>query len=282
MSGAVEMEAAAIAGAALRKLGDARASKPGAVFTSDLSVNEFLLVSEVGFRPLGLVVGSSVYHTGTQLGPLRYNKELDVLSRAMADGRELAMSRMQLEAATLGASGVVGVRLKVLRHDFGSELAEFVAIGTAVLAEQKLAAHRQYWRDVKGQPFTSNLSGQDFCALIRAGYAPLGMVVGCCVYHVAHRRPGEIVGNLRSNVEIEQFTRGVYDARELAMGRIQAAAIKLKAEGIVAMELHQNSHEWGSHTTEFLAVGTAIKPLRGNHEINRPTMVLDLQDQTFH
>jgi uncharacterized protein YbjQ (UPF0145 family) len=278
MSAAVELEAAAIAEAALRKLGDVGASKPGAVFTSDLSVNEFLLVSEVGFRPLGLVAGSSVYHTGTQIGPLRNNQELDVLSRAMADGRELAMSRMQLEAATLGASGVVGVRLKVLRHDFGSELAEFVAIGTAVLAEQKLAAHRQYWRDVKGQPFTSNLSGQDFCALIRAGYAPLGMVVGCCVYHVAHRRPGEIIGNLRSNVEIEQFTRGLYDARELAMGRIQSAAIKLKAEGIVAMELNQNSHEWGSHTTEFLAVGTAIKPLRGNHDTSRPTMVLDLQN----
>ena len=35
-------------------------------FTSDLSVNEFLLVKEVGFQPLGLVMGSSIYHIALQ------------------------------------------------------------------------------------------------------------------------------------------------------------------------------------------------------------------------
>src|SRR5712692_11208344 len=34
------------------------------LFTSDLSVNEFLLVREAGFDPVGLVVGSSIYHIG--------------------------------------------------------------------------------------------------------------------------------------------------------------------------------------------------------------------------
>ena len=38
----------------------------GGLFTSDLSVNEFLLVKEAGFDPLGLVVGSSIYHIGFQ------------------------------------------------------------------------------------------------------------------------------------------------------------------------------------------------------------------------
>ena len=32
------------------------------LFTSDLSVNEFLLVREAGFEPVGMVVGSSIYH----------------------------------------------------------------------------------------------------------------------------------------------------------------------------------------------------------------------------
>ena len=36
------------------------------LFTSDLSVNEFLLIKEVGFHPLGFVMGSSIYHTGIQ------------------------------------------------------------------------------------------------------------------------------------------------------------------------------------------------------------------------
>ena len=35
-------------------------------FTSDLSVNEFLLVKEAGFQPLGLVMGSSIYSIGAQ------------------------------------------------------------------------------------------------------------------------------------------------------------------------------------------------------------------------
>ena len=36
------------------------------LFTSDLSVNEFLLVKEAGFHPLGFVMGSSIYHIGIQ------------------------------------------------------------------------------------------------------------------------------------------------------------------------------------------------------------------------
>ncbi len=40
------------------------------LYTSDLSVNEFLLVTEAGFDPVGLVVGSSIFHIGFQVaGP---------------------------------------------------------------------------------------------------------------------------------------------------------------------------------------------------------------------
>ena len=38
------------------------------VFTSDFSVNEFLLVRKAGFEPIGLCVGSCVYHVGIQYG----------------------------------------------------------------------------------------------------------------------------------------------------------------------------------------------------------------------
>jgi hypothetical protein len=37
-----------------------------AFFTSDLSVDEFLLVEQAGFQALGLVLGSSIYHVGFQ------------------------------------------------------------------------------------------------------------------------------------------------------------------------------------------------------------------------
>ena len=42
------------------------AQNKAGLFTSDLSVREFLLVKQAGFDPLGLVVGSSIYHIGYQ------------------------------------------------------------------------------------------------------------------------------------------------------------------------------------------------------------------------
>ena len=102
------------------------------LFTSDLSINEFLLVRQAGFRPLGLVIGSSIYHIGIQMASYRQNQELTVLSQAMYEARELAMTRMEEEADQLGADGIVGVRLDIGRYEWGENLAEFIAVGTAV------------------------------------------------------------------------------------------------------------------------------------------------------
>jgi uncharacterized protein YbjQ (UPF0145 family) len=262
---------------AMRRLAELRPGQPGSLFTSDLSVNEFLLVREVGFRPLGLVLGSSIYHVGLQVARWGKSQELDVLSQAMYHARELAMTRMEAEAHELGADGIVGVRLDVEMKEFGADIAEFIAVGTAVKAEPGAGGGGvSNWRNNKGIPFTSDLSGQDFWTLIRAGYAPLGMVMGSCVYHIAHQRLGTKMGNIGRNVEIEQFTQALYDARELAMARMQAEAEELKAEGIVGVQLRQHSHAWGSHTTEFFAIGTAVRPLREDHVIPTPTMVLTL------
>jgi uncharacterized protein YbjQ (UPF0145 family) len=257
---------------AMKRLAELKPGKAGSIFTSDLSVNEFLLVREAGFRPLGLVLGSSIYHVGLQVGRWGKNQELNVLSQAMYHARELAMSRMEAEADQLGADGIVGVRLDVEFKEFGADIAEFIAVGTAVKADEMPGT----WRNNKNQPFTSDLSGQDFWTLIRAGYAPLGMVMGSCVYHIAHQRFGSVLSNVGRNVEIEQFTQALYDARELAMTRMQTEAEELHAEGIVGVQLRQHSHTWGSHTTEFFAIGTAVRPLRADHVIERPTMVLSL------
>lgn len=258
---------------AMRRLSHMRPEGRTPLFTSDLSVNEFLLVREAGFRPLGLVLGSSVYHVGFQLARWGRNQELDVLSTAMYHARELAMTRMEAEANVLGADGIVGVRLEIEFKEFGSDLAEFIAVGTAVKAEQP-----GEWRNNTGKPFTSDLSGQDFWTLVQAGYAPLGMVMGTCVYHIAHQRFWRAVGNIGQNVEIPQFTEALYDARELAMTRMQTEAEQLDAEGIVGVQLLSLPHRWGGHTTEFFAIGTAVKPLRADHTIAKPQLVLPLTD----
>jgi len=258
---------------AIKRLQEMRQGQATALFTSDLSVNEFLLVREAGFRPVGLVFGSSIYHVGIQVGRWSSNQELEKLTQAMYHARELAMERMQSEAEVLGADGIVGVRLDVEFKEFGSDIAEFIAVGTAVSADD-----RSFNWQSTGRPFTSDLSGQDFWTLIQAGYAPIEMVMGTCVYHIAHQGMRKSMGNFGQNVEIPVFTEALYDARELAMSRMQAEAEAAHAEGIVGVKLLSLPHRWGGHTTEFFSIGTAVKPLRENHIIAKPQMVLPLTD----
>jgi uncharacterized protein YbjQ (UPF0145 family) len=241
-------------------------------FTSDLSVNEFLLVKQAGFDPLGLVIGSSIYHIGYQQSSWKQSMEMAVLSQAMYEARELAMTRMEEEADQLGADGIVGVRLDVGRYEWGQNLAEFIAIGTAV-------KHREggLHRAANGRPFTSDLSGQDFWTLLASGHRPVGLVMGSCVYHVAHQGMMASMKQMGQNVEMPNFTQALYEARELAMERMQTEADEAQSEGIVGARIIERSHGWGSHVIEFFAIGTAVVSTSPDHQIERPALVLPLQ-----
>jgi uncharacterized protein YbjQ (UPF0145 family) len=248
--------------------------RPGhkGMFTSDLSVNEFLLIKEVGFHPLGFVMGSSIYHLGIQTRRWSQSQELSKLTEAMYEARQLAMDRMDAEATELGADGVVGVRLDVNYYEWGSDTAEFIALGTAVKAEDG----RSY-RNRQGKPFTSDLSGQDFWVLMQTGHVPLGLVMGTCVYHIAHRGLGQTVRSVGRNVELPNFTQALYEARELAMARMQDEANALDASGIVGVRLEEKSHMWGSHTIEFLSLGTAVaRRDDAAFEIPQPKTIISL------
>ena len=253
------------------------AMKPGAnqkgLFTSDLSVNEFLLVKEAGFDPLGLVVGSSIYHIGWQKPAMNQSMELETLTQAMYHARELAMTRMEEEADSIGADGIVGVRLEVGRQEWGENLAEFIAIGTAIKARSG-ESHRA----PNGRPFTSDLSGQDFWTLIKSGYRPVSFVMGNCVYHVGYQGVKAWFSQIGQNVEMPTYTQAIYDARELSLARMQAEAEQLQADGIVGATIKENSHGWGSHVIEYFAVGTSIIATRADHTIPTPQLMLPLSD----
>jgi len=257
--------------------GDARLAEiaTGKVFTSDLSVNEFLLVGEVGFEPLSMVVGSSMYHVGIQIGKWKQSMELDVLTQAMYNGRSAAMSRMVSEAAKVGADGVVGMRLDLVMYEGGQDVLEFMAVGTAVRSRTNPGAYRA----PNGQPFTSDLSGQDFFTLVRAGHLPVSFVFGTCVYHVAHQGMMQSMRQMGQNVEMPQYTQAVYDARELAMGRMQYEVERDGANGAVGVRLEVNNHVWGEHAIEFVSMGTAVRPIEVTAPATPPTLVLPLIDR---
>ena len=264
--------------AADSRLAHTAGASPTGVFTSDLSVSEYVLLGEAGFEPLGFVVGSSIYHVGLQVGRWSQNQELQVLTQAMYNARELAMARMRAEADHLGADGIVGVQLRMQMYVWGQEVLEFVATGTAVraLGDDRAGVHRA----PDGRAFTSDLSAQDFFRLLAAGAVPVAFVLGTCVYHIAHQSALQSLRQAGQNQEMIQFTQGIYEARELALVRMQAEADEARASGIVGVDIAVSNHVWGAHATEFLATGTAIRWLSEEHRLPatspKPTFTLGL------
>jgi uncharacterized protein YbjQ (UPF0145 family) len=192
------------------------------------------------------------------------------------------MVRMEEEADALGGDGIVAVRLTLTIHTWGANIIEFLAIGTAV----KNITGEGTWRASNGKPFQSDLSGQDFWTLLHAGYRPVGMVMGNCVYYVAPQAQGQAWGQqgwggyqqqgYQQNMELVGPTQAFYDARELAMERMQAEAEDLGAEGIVGVTVDESNHTWGVNVLEFSSIGTAVVPIRADHEIAQPQLVLSV------
>src|ERR1051325_9028597 len=131
------------------------------VATSDFSVDEFLLARAAGFEPLGFVCGTSVFHVGYQRGALNQNMEMQTLTAARFQARQLSMARLVAEAQMLDADGVVDARWHIRFHDWGESTGEFMAFGTAV----KHADGRRYRLD-NGQPFTCWLPAQSVYKLV--------------------------------------------------------------------------------------------------------------------
>ncbi len=231
-------------------------NKP-AFFTSDLSVDEFLLVEQAGFEALGLVMGSSIYHVGFQWQRWSVSQELGVLTKAMFEARELAMTRMEEEADLLGADGVVGVRLVFKQYAMDEGVLEFQAIGTAIRHRERVGS----FRTKDNRPFTSDLSGQDLWKLARAGYRPVSLAMGACVYHIAHLSFMQALKQAGRNQEMKIYTDATYAARELALERMQAEAMERGGIGVVGARVEESNWGWGANAIEFFAVGTAVAPM---------------------
>jgi uncharacterized protein YbjQ (UPF0145 family) len=239
---------------------------PG-LWTSDLSVGEFLATRTLSFEALGQVLGASIYHI-----PATYQNvvtgELSAFSQALYEARDRALGRLRQEAATLGAHGVVGVRLEHKAYEWGSNLLDFTAIGTAVRLPGAAPLK---------QPFLSDLSGQEALTLLRTGYVPVGVAVGCCAYYVTTTTADGWQQRGRYNNEMRRLTSAVYKARHIAMDRMVADGRAMGANGIVGSDVHLRAEEWmEDHIVEFTAVGTAVAAIKGRHQPVDVPLVLDV------
>ncbi|HEY8072629.1 MAG TPA: YbjQ family protein, partial [Labilithrix sp.] len=101
--------------------------------------------------------------------------------------------------------------------------------------------------------FTSDLSVKEFLLVREAGFDCLGLVMGSSIYHVGYQQSG-----YSTNMEMGVLTQAMYQARELAMARMEEEAHELGADGIIGVRLTVNRHAWGESLVEFVAIGTAI------------------------
>jgi uncharacterized protein YbjQ (UPF0145 family) len=183
------------------------------------------------------------------------------------------------------------VRLSIEHHRWrgGHMVARFIAVGTAVAFEPRHAppafARAPSLRLNRG-PFTSDLAGQDFVTLLRAGYRPISIALGNCVYEVA---AAPLRGLWRAgNIEIAEYTQAFMNARETAMQDLErdverdgAKSGPDKPIGVVGMTVEEQAHAGELNLIEFTAVGTAVAHLHDHDprrapELPAPVVVVPL------
>jgi uncharacterized protein YbjQ (UPF0145 family) len=103
--------------------------------TSDLTNEEMWNMVNMGYAPLQLVLGVSVYSLGLVGGITAAFKslgrgEISELTTLIYEARENAIGRIAKDATACGADDVVGIKTYV--YELGGGIIEFLAIGTAV------------------------------------------------------------------------------------------------------------------------------------------------------
>ncbi len=252
------------------------------LFTSDLTPEEAGLLRREGFRVRGLVTGSAMYHVGQAYASSQGDCEVDVLSKAYDKATELAVGRMRQELKLLGAHGVVGVRLSVVRHEWADKTMEVQVIGTAVDEPGRPPA----------EPWMCDLSGQEWWALHRAGYEPAALVWGHCTWFILTTQQDEWTLRGGLNSELTHWSQALSTARRIAMGSIVRQARQSRATGVAGVRIARKmdevrlsgpgedpAYEREHHNLVISIIGTAIR-LRAHPPAGvKPTLqVLSLLD----
>lgn len=111
------------------------AQQIGGVITSDLTSEEMWNVMRLGYAPLRLVLGTSIYSLGVVGGLAAsfrgiVHGEVNTLSQLVYGAREQSLKKVQAQAKAVGADMVLGIKTYI--YQLEGNLIEFLAIGTAV------------------------------------------------------------------------------------------------------------------------------------------------------
>ncbi len=111
------------------------------IVTSDMTNIEMWNMANMGYAPMKLLLGTSVYSLGLVGGITSalksfFRGEINELTRMIYAARENAIAIISEEAKAIGADDVVGVKTYV--YQLGNGLVEFLAIGTAVKKSSRI------------------------------------------------------------------------------------------------------------------------------------------------
>jgi uncharacterized protein YbjQ (UPF0145 family) len=234
--------------------------------TSDLSIDEALLLHGAGWEPVDLVCGVSV--VSVPVGVWNWGQgEIVVASTAHNGAVEGAFEQLRNECIKVHGHGVVGVRVEVevTTHHIDVQL-----IGTAI-------------RPLEGgphpsAPFISDLSARDFTLLQGAGWQPVGLAFGASFAYAPRRSAGDAMKQKTQNIELTNFTEAMYSAREAAMERMQRSALDVGGQGVVQVKVTEGPMYFARHAVGFTAWGTAVRLVAETHQFVRPEVILPLDD----
>jgi len=162
--------------------------------TSDMTNEEMWNMTNIGYVPIRLVMGVSVYSLGFKGGVFSALQslgggEVAGLTEILYEAREKALARIEADAERCGADEVVGVKTNI--YDLGRGLVEFMAIGTAVkriegvktrsetLLPQAILQDRDTFVDATDSAgMTLNMTGSGAASASKAQRGPLAIIFG--------------------------------------------------------------------------------------------------------
>ncbi len=246
-------------------------------FTTSADGQQLYAQLDAGYQPVCFSFGNVAYSVGLGrgiLGGLKTLKrgEIKEYSDIFNQTRHLALDRIVTHARQHNANAVLGIETTIL--PFGG-VSEMLMIGTASKSSLLATA-------LPNQIVTSDMTNVEMWNMASLGYAPLKLLLGTSVYSLGF--VGSVTSTIKSFVrgEINELTQLIYEARENAIGLIDAEAKSIGADDVVGVNTYV--YQLGNGLIEFLAIGTAVKKIAGvkNDTAQLPPQAIVVDRSTFY